>query len=62
MLTNTEIIYWYACSGAQGGIIMKETLVCQIRRCIEEKIQGGGKTPIIFPFGDVGMQVKHVKR
>ena len=38
---------------------MEETLVCQIRRCIEEKIQGGKKF-IIFPFGDVGMQVKHV--
>lgn len=42
---------------------MKDTLVSQIKKCIEDKISGGGmadKKFIIFPFGDVGLQVKYV--
>ena len=42
---------------------MKDTLVSQIKKCIADKISGGGiadKKFIIFPFGDVGLQVKYV--
>ena len=37
-------------------------LTTEIRECIERKLdaQGGGKGIIIFPFGDVGMQVKKI--
>ena len=39
------------------------TLISQIKECIEQKLGGGGKKKfIIFPFGDVGMQVKEVLR
>lgn len=37
-----------------------ETLVNQIKKCIEEKLDQGYRDFIIFPFGDVGMQVKHI--
>lgn len=42
---------------------MEDTLVSQIKKCMEDKISGGGiedKEFIIFPFGDVGLQVKYV--
>lgn len=38
------------------------TLICQIKECIEQKLDVGFKKFIIFPFGDVGMQVKEVLR
>ena len=37
-------------------------LICQIRKCIEQKLDSGFRKFIIFPFGDVGMQVKEVLR
>ena len=36
------------------------TLICQIKECIEHKLDVGFRKFIIFPFGDVGMQVKEV--
>lgn len=36
------------------------TLICQIKECIEQKLDAGFRKFIIFPFGDVGMQVKNV--
>lgn len=38
------------------------TLICQIKECIERKLDMGFRKFIIFPFGDVGMQVKEVLR
>ena len=38
------------------------TLICQIRKCIEQKLDAGFRKFIIFPFGDVGIQVKEVLR
>lgn len=37
-----------------------ETLIHQIKACIEEKIEEGYREFIIFPFGDVGIQVKYI--
>lgn len=39
-----------------------ETLICQIKKCIEQKLDRGVQRFIIFPFGNVGMQVKEVLR
>ncbi len=39
---------------------MKKTLNLQIRQCIELGLIRGGKRFIIYPFGDVGMQVKEI--
>lgn len=36
------------------------TLICQIKECIERKLDAGFRKFIIFPFGDIGMQVKGV--
>ncbi len=36
------------------------TLTAQIKQCIEEKLAEGKHNFIIFPFGDVGMQVKRI--
>lgn len=36
------------------------TLICQIKECIEQKLDAGFRRFIIFPYGDVGMQVKEV--
>lgn len=36
------------------------TLIGQIKECVERKIDAGFRKFIIFPFGDVGMQVKEV--
>lgn len=36
------------------------TLICQIKECIEQKLDAGFRKFIVFPFGDVGMQVKDV--
>lgn len=36
------------------------TLIGQIKECIEQKLDVGFRHFIIFPFGDVGMQVKEV--
>ena len=38
------------------------TLICQIKECIERKLDVGFRKFIIFPFGDVGIQVKEVLR
>lgn len=38
------------------------TLICQIKECIEQKLDADFRKFIIFPFGDVGMQVKEVLR
>lgn len=38
------------------------TLIYQIKECIEQKLDAGFRKFIIFPFGDVGMQVKEVLR
>lgn len=38
------------------------TLICQIKECIERKLDVGFRRFIIFPFGDVGMQIKEVLR
>lgn len=38
------------------------TLISQIKECIEHKLDAGFRKFIIFPFGDVGMQVKEVLR
>lgn len=38
------------------------TLICQIKECIEQKLDAGFRKFIIFPFGNVGMQVKEVLR
>lgn len=38
------------------------TLICQIKECIEQKLDAGFKKFIIYPFGDVGIQVKEVLR
>lgn len=37
-----------------------KTLVSQIKQCIEEKLGRGYKRFIIFPYGDVGIQVKQI--
>lgn len=37
-----------------------DSLVCQIKECIEKKLLEGGRNFAIFPYGDVGMQVKHI--
>lgn len=37
-----------------------KTLIGQIKDFIEEKIEAGYKKFIIFPYGDVGIQVKHI--
>ena len=39
---------------------MIKSLNLQIRQCIEYGINRGGKQFIIFPFGDVGIQVKEI--
>lgn len=39
---------------------MKKPLNLQIRQCIELGLDRGGKRFIIYPFGDVGMQVKDI--
>ena len=36
------------------------TLICQIKECIEQKLDSGFRKFIIFPFGDVGMRIKEV--
>lgn len=36
-----------------------ETLIRQIKTCIEEKLAQGHNNFIIFPFGDIGIQVKY---
>ena len=36
------------------------TLFCQIKECIEQKLDAGFEKFIIFPYGDVGMQVRDV--
>lgn len=38
------------------------TLICQIKECIEKKLDADFRKFVIFPFGDVGMQVKEVLR
>lgn len=43
------------------GDVIHMTLISQIRQCIEEKLRSGSaKKFIIFPFGDIGMQVKNI--
>lgn len=37
-------------------------MIGQIKECIEQKLDAGFRKFIIFPFGDVGMQVKEVLR
>ena len=38
------------------------TLICQIKECIEQKLNVGLRKFIIYSFGDIGMQVKEVLR
>ena len=40
--------------------MMTKTLICQIKDFIEEKLDAGYRKFIIFPFGDVGIQVKQI--
>lgn len=37
-----------------------ETLISKIKKCIEQALDNGEKEFIIYPFGDVGMQVKNI--
>ena len=39
-----------------------ETLIKNIKKCIEEKLDMGFRKFIIFPFGDVGMQTRAILR
>lgn len=37
-----------------------KTITNQIKECIEKKLDAGYKEFIIYPFGDVGIQVKQI--
>lgn len=39
---------------------MEKTLICEIKECIEQAFHKGIRKFIIFPFGDVGIQVKNI--